>query len=107
MSKLHELADSAPSTLSRLETRAGALTERLRAVNVRGNEALDRWDGYITEQEQAAAAVESAINKLSNAPPPASPVPAPKSPPVTDTSAPVAPKNPPVGVTLNPDFHGR
>ena len=103
MSKMQELADNAPNIISDIEREAGVLHQRLQAVKERGAAALSRWNGYVTEQERATAAVENAINKLSNAPPPITDTKTP--PPVPGNQS--GGKVPPPGVTLNPNFNGR
>lgn len=69
MGKLQQIAARAPAVVKSLEDRADKLGQRLDGLEKRGNDTFDRWDGHLTEQEQAVGQAEDAINQLSNGAP--------------------------------------
>ena len=73
MSKLENVASRAPQILADLEARAEQLDKRLSGLDEKGRSTFARWDSHLDKQDQAVAAAEDAINRLSNSPLPDSP----------------------------------
>ena len=74
MSKLQHVASRAPEIVAALEAQAEKLDQRLTSLDKKGQATFGKWNAHLDEADKAVSDAENAINQLSNAPLPDSPL---------------------------------